>query len=227
MLNVKLVALQSSVDKFIKDGYNAESKYKFVSSDEVLNRLRPQMCELSLLLEMHVKEVKVGEGQTRSGTTRFFTELWIDFVWIDAEDGESKTIPFYAQGTDLAGEKGVGKALTYAEKYFFMKQFHIPTSDADPDNDKRTQRGELKQRGTQAAAETDAYMRSAITTMLNEICSNDADKFSQALEAWTKDASRGFEGYRALELMADQAVPATYAKCKSAYEKRTGKAWKK
>jgi hypothetical protein len=54
--------------------------------------------------------------------------------WVDTESGESYTIPWYGQGVDLAGEKGVGKALTYAEKYFILKQFNIPTDKDDPDS---------------------------------------------------------------------------------------------
>ena len=41
---------------------------------------------------------------------------------------------FYGQGVDISGEKGVGKALTYAEKYFLLKFFNIPTDEADPDD---------------------------------------------------------------------------------------------
>jgi hypothetical protein len=42
-------------------------------------------------------------------------------------------MPFYAQGVDIAGEKGVGKALTYGEKYFLLKTFNIATDKDDPD----------------------------------------------------------------------------------------------
>jgi hypothetical protein len=54
-------------------------------------------------------------------------------TWVDTESGEELSIPWYGQGVDLAGEKGVGKALTYAEKYFILKQFNIPTDKDDPD----------------------------------------------------------------------------------------------
>lgn len=30
--------------------------------------------------------------------------------------------------------EGIGKALTYAEKYFLLKQFNIPTDNDDPDS---------------------------------------------------------------------------------------------
>jgi hypothetical protein len=44
------------------------------------------------------------------------------------------TCTWYGQGVDIAGEKGVGKAMTYAEKYFMLKFFNIPTDKDDPDS---------------------------------------------------------------------------------------------
>lgn len=43
-------------------------------------------------------------------------------------------IPWYAQGLDVEGEKGVGKLLTYGEKYLFLKLFNIATDKDDPDS---------------------------------------------------------------------------------------------
>lgn len=40
---------------------------------------------------------------------------------------------WYAQGVDIAGEKGVGKALTYAEN-IFIEIFNIATDKDDPDS---------------------------------------------------------------------------------------------
>jgi hypothetical protein len=56
-------------------------------------------------------------------------------TWVNAEQPE-ETIEcsWYGQGVDIAGEKGVGKALTYSEKYFMLKFFNIPTDKDDPDS---------------------------------------------------------------------------------------------
>jgi hypothetical protein len=60
--------------------------------------------------------------------------LDLEYTWINADNPEETiVIPFYGQGVDIAGEKGVGKALTYAEKYFLLKQFNIATDKDDPD----------------------------------------------------------------------------------------------
>ena len=114
----KLLAIQRAVDGLIKDGKNTSDKYDFASGENVLERFRPLMNEHSLLLIPRVTAASIHEGTTRSGTARFLTELHFDMTWLDAQSGETLIVPWYAQGVDLAGEKGVGKAATYAEKYF-------------------------------------------------------------------------------------------------------------
>jgi hypothetical protein len=217
--------MQESVDKLVKDGKNTSDKYDYVSSDMVLDTLRPKMNELKLLLIPEILSAKLTDGQTKSGTTRFMTELIMSFVWVDCESGEQKAVPFYAQGTDLAGEKGVGKALTYAEKYFLMKFFHIGTSKDDPDNDGRTGSGDKPQKGTQAAKETADYCREAISQMIGELFGGDAEKIKQALIVFTKNDSRQYAGVDNAQAISDAAVNIVYAKVKKKYEEKTGHAF--
>jgi hypothetical protein len=63
------------------------------------------------------------------------TELDLEFTWINADKPEETVTvcPWYGQGVDNS-EKGVGKSLTYAEKYFILKTFNIPTDKDDPDS---------------------------------------------------------------------------------------------
>jgi len=72
--------------------------------------------------------------KTLTGAKEHLTEIEIDYTWINAEEPNEKiTCHWYGQGLDT-GEKGVGKALTYAEKYFMLKFFNIPTDKDDPDS---------------------------------------------------------------------------------------------
>lgn len=219
----KLLSIQQGVDRLVKDGQNTADKYRYVSSEQVLDTVRPLMNELKLLLVPEVSSAALHEGATKSGTTRYMTELTLAFVWMDVESGERLSVPFYAQGVDLAGEKGVGKALTYAEKYFLMKFFHVSTSRDDPDGDGRTGAGEKPQRGTQAAKETAAYQREAIGQMLAELCGGDAEKTREALLAFTRNKSRGYAGVDKVEDIKDAAVPVVYGQVKHKYEERLGK----
>jgi hypothetical protein len=101
------------------------------------------MDELGLLLMVkvigHNVQAETVENKDKydklKKTTTYFTELDLEFTWINAEKPEETlTMPFYAQGVDIAGEKGVGKALTYGEKYFLLKTFNIATDKDDPDS---------------------------------------------------------------------------------------------
>lgn len=221
----KLLEMQRRVDSVIRDGKNTSDKYDFASDENVLDTFRPLMDELGLLLIPSVTCAQLHEGTTRSGTVRYLTEMVITMRWYDVETGEELTVPWYAQGVDLAGEKGVGKALTYAEKYFLLKFFHVATKKDDPDADKRTGAGEKLQRGTQARKETQLYQRKALNQMLDELYGGDAEKIKTGLIAITKSDKRGFGGFDSVDKLSPTALPVTYAKVKKAYENRMGHAF--
>lgn len=58
------------------------------------------------------------------------------FTWVDCETGEKDENLFGANGQN-DWDKGVGSALTYAERYFLLKYFHIATDEDDIDNPER------------------------------------------------------------------------------------------
>lgn len=216
----KLLAIQRAVDGLIKDGKNTSDKYDFASGENVLERFRPLMNEHSLLLIPRVTAASIHEGTTRSGTARFLTELHFDMTWLDAQSGETLIVPWYAQGVDLAGEKGVGKAATYAEKYFLLKFFHVPTKKDDPDNDRRTLNGELRAAGTAGGRETADFCRKAVAQIMTALYGEDAEKVKAALLFLTKSDKRGYAGVDSVEQLSDAQAAVTYAKAKKQYEKR-------
>jgi len=218
----KLLEMQKRVDGIVKDGKNTSDRYDFASDENVLDRFRPMMDELGLLLIPRVVGGRVHEGTTKSGTTRYLTEMDFEMVWHDVESGEELIVPWYAQGVDLAGEKGVGKAATYAEKYFLLKVFHVPTKKDDPDGAGRARSGELRERGTAAGRETTAYFRAAIPAMLGELCGNDAEKIKESYIYYTRSKSRGYPGVDSIGQVSDGALPVIYAKLRKTYEERTG-----
>jgi len=65
------------------------------------------------------------------------------FTWIDCETGETDENLFGANGQN-DWEKGLGSALTYAERYFLLKYFHIPTDKDDIDNPERIEEEKQK-----------------------------------------------------------------------------------
>lgn len=219
----KLLQMQKSIDSLIKDGKNTSDKYDFASDENVLDRFRPLMDKHGLLLIPRIESANIREGVTRSGTARYLTELVFSMVWHDVESGEELSVPWYAQGVDLAGEKGVGKAATYAEKYFLLKFFHVPTRKDDPDGDGRSAGGEKKQHGTQAAKENAEYLRKAIPQMLSDLYAGDTEKIKAGYIALTKSDKRGYPGVDCIEAIRDAALPVVYANLKKHYESRMNK----
>jgi len=130
-LTTKLLEVRKSVDYLQKSA--SGSQFKYTSSSQVLSAVREKMNELGLVLVASIVNTQLHSTLNKKDVMVHFTELWMTMTWVDTDTGETIEIPWYGQGVDLAGEKGVGKALTYAEKYFILKQFNIPTDKDDPD----------------------------------------------------------------------------------------------
>ena len=129
----KLVEVRKGVLYLQKE--NQGHQFKYVSSSQTLSALREKMDELGLLLVPSILEEHLHTkwANKEAGATEHMTELVVEFTWINAEKPEEKiTCRWYGQGLDT-GEKGVGKAVTYAEKYFLLKFFNIATDKDDPD----------------------------------------------------------------------------------------------
>ena len=122
----KLIEVRKSAPILGKE--NKGHQYQYVSSAQTLIALRGAMDDHGVLL---IPEIS-GHTTSEKGK-QMLTELDIRFRWLNAEKpDETIECPWYGQGLD-SGEKGVGKALTYAEKYFLLKFFNIPTEKDDPD----------------------------------------------------------------------------------------------
>lgn len=112
-------------------------RFNFVSSSHTLSALKEKMDEMGVLLVPSVIESEVRDHATQAGKHEYFTILMMSFTWVNSDNPEETiTCSWTGQGLD-SGEKGVGKAMTYAEKYFMLKFFNIPTDKDDPDSFQR------------------------------------------------------------------------------------------
>ncbi|MDN4069976.1 ERF family protein [Paenibacillus vini] len=135
----KLLEVRKSVDYLKKEA--TSSQYKYTGSAQVLASVRDKINEMGLLLvpkimdkNLMTETIEYVDKERPKKTTTYFTELTLLMTWVNAENpSETVECPWYSQGVDIAGEKGVGKALTYGEKYFILKFFNIPTDNDDPD----------------------------------------------------------------------------------------------
>jgi hypothetical protein len=128
----KLIEIRKACPYLQKD--NKGYQFAYVSSSQTLGSLRAKMDELKVLLIPRVSNAVASDKPTQKGAFQMFTQLWVEYTWVNAENPEETiTCSWYGQGLDT-GEKGVGKALTYSEKYFMLKFFNIATDEDDPDS---------------------------------------------------------------------------------------------
>lgn len=175
-----------------KDGQN----YKYVTGTKVLDHIKPIMNELGLILKQEIlsidnvrqdyqtslyqdRETKFWSGKPKS---EILSKVMMRFTWIDCETGEKDENLFGANGQN-DWEKGLGSALTYAERYFLLKYFHIATDEDDIDNPERKAE-ELKAKQEQEEAQKKEYEK-MLKNAINEM---DLSKTIAELQrVWTKN----------------------------------------
>lgn len=168
----KIADVKANIDGFTKDAksYN----YSYVSGSQVLHRIRNKMIENNLLLipkttEENYKQIQVTRFNQKAKreitVTEFVVEMKLTYVWINADKPEEQLeIPFYAVGQQDDVSKAHGTGLTYAERYFLMKFFDIPTDEDDAD----------------AKEKQEKYANSS--NQLKDILRDEANKFIQIAE---------------------------------------------
>jgi hypothetical protein len=133
----KLLIIQQKINGLGKD--KKSFSYSYVTGDKVLGEIKPLMNELGLLLKQEVISINNSRQDyaTKNGTkSEILSKVMMQFTWIDVETGEKDVNSFGANGQNDF-EKGLGSALTYAERYFLLKYFHIATDEDDIDNEQR------------------------------------------------------------------------------------------
>lgn len=139
ILFTKLLNIQKTVNGIMKD--KQTYSYNYATGDKVLNIIRPLMNEEGLILVQEVDEVEntivdYKAGREQKDKREILSSVKQVFKWIDCDTGFEYPVKFHANGMNEF-EKGLGSALTYAERYFLLKFFHIPTDKDDVDNPDR------------------------------------------------------------------------------------------
>jgi hypothetical protein len=140
----KLLKIQTKVNGLGKD--KKALTYSYVTGDKVLSEIKPIMNELGILLKQEILSIEnirqdyiVGAASNAPrNKSEILSKVMMRFTWIDTQTGEKDENLFGANGQN-DWDKGVGSALTYAERYFLLKYFHIATDEDDIDNPDRKQ----------------------------------------------------------------------------------------
>jgi hypothetical protein len=146
----KLAEIQAAVKGLTKD--KEAFNYEYVTGDKVLNAIRPMMDERKLLLMPSVRKVETQVVQYDAWDrnakgiitkTEILYVVTMDMKWVDAEDGETLVETWAGSGMN-AFDKGYGAALTYGERYYLLKTFHIATDRDDVDAVSTTRDADLE-----------------------------------------------------------------------------------
>ena len=134
----KLLEIQKQVNGLGKD--KSSFNYKYVTGSKVLEHIKPIMNQYGLILKQEVLSIdndRIDYTNAKGASkTEVLSKVMMKFTWIDSDTGERDENYFGANGFNEM-EKGLGSALTYAERYFLLKYFHISTDEDDIDNPDR------------------------------------------------------------------------------------------
>lgn len=138
----KLLLIQKELISLKAD--DKTTQYKYLSGVKLFDHLKPLMNQYGLLLKVEVVDLKTERYDYKlksgEGKTEVLNTAKMRFTWIDTESGEKDENDFYSTGMN-GYDKGTGSAITYAERYFCLKYFHITTDEDSIDkiSEKRDQ----------------------------------------------------------------------------------------
>lgn len=215
----KIVEVRKSIDNFTKD--QASYNYKYVSGTQVLSKIRIKMDELGLLLFPSIvsqsHEIYPYKDKYNKDKQDFLVFGDMNYQWINADKpDEILNVPWKYTGQQDDISKAYGSGLTYAERYFLLKFFGVPTDEDDPDKKgskkedsnyppktppKENQTsitgkevGELKTKVLEFAklrgkTDTDVYQALNITD-ITKLTSKEAKEFITKLNGWITSAKK-------------------------------------
>jgi hypothetical protein len=121
----RLNAVMAEVDYIQKDQKKVAGQYRFVSHDSVTAALHGPMTKHGIACVPNITGIKQDGNRT---------EIQLEVWFVNIDDPKDRfTVTYWGYGID-AGDKGIGKAVSYAFKYALLKTFCLETGD-DPDQD--------------------------------------------------------------------------------------------
>lgn len=120
---MKILNIMGELDYIEKGDKTVNGQYRFVSHDQVTEKIHHLLVKHKVTPVPTVKEI-------RQDNNRTVVNLAVSFVNAECPS-DLFTIEFPGYGID-SGDKGPGKAISYAYKYALLKTFNISTGD-DPD----------------------------------------------------------------------------------------------
>lgn len=119
---------------------DGKGSYKAVSERDIIDAVKPLETKYRVysypsareILESEMLETEKTYNNNTTKSTTYFTRVRTEYTFINIDKPEDRfSTTTFSEGID-PGDKGSGKAMTYADKYALMKAYKISTGD-DPD----------------------------------------------------------------------------------------------
>jgi hypothetical protein len=130
-----IVSELSYVAKNLTVGVNSKSAYKAVGEADILSSVIPLERKFRVYSYPYSREIVEEKDLTnQNGYIQHYCKIASVYRFQNIDKPEEYVeVTSYGEGLD-AGDKGMGKAMTYCDKYALMKAYKIRTGE-DPDQD--------------------------------------------------------------------------------------------
>lgn len=186
MLNVYKAVDYLQKDDQVKFG---QTNYKAISEEKVTSTVRAALVDNGLIV-FPIEQEHKKEGN--------LSTVDVKYKLVDTETGEYEIIVSSGTGADTQ-DKGVGKAMTYAFKYLFLRTFAIPTGE-DPDKVSNAELDEKERKAKEAAKKQDIPPASLKAKY-------ESGKGSmEGFDEWVKDMQEKGHNFKSMEELLAKAL---------------------
>ena len=187
----KILNVYKAVDYLQKDDHVkfGQTNYKAISEEKVTSTVRAALVENGLIV-FPIEQEHKKEGN--------LSTVDVKYKLVDTETGEYEIIVSSGTGADTQ-DKGVGKAMTYAFKYLFLRTFAIPTGE-DPDKVSSAELDEKERKAKEAAKKQD--IPPASLKAKYEVGKGNMEGFDE----WVKDMQEKGHNFKSMEELLAKAL---------------------
>lgn len=127
----KLFNILNELNGVGQNGYNSFHKYKYTKQEDIIDAIKPLLIKNKLLITNEVIEEETIEVMV-GASKGVLCKVTLEFTITDLDSMAQIKQKYRGHGMDV-GDKGIYKAMTGAEKYFYMKNFLISSGNDDPE----------------------------------------------------------------------------------------------
>lgn len=196
----KLERIRKLVEVLRKDkkGFN----YKYTTEESVLAKVTfgmakyhvslipsvtPNTATSQLINYENVKVTKDGKA-IKSPVNEYLVQAEMTYTWVNNDNMEDRiVVPWLLVGSQSDPSQAFGSGLTYSNRYFILKFFHVATTEDDPDN--------WRQKQAEAKAIEGA-----------EVCKSIIEQIDKKVKSMLKDDKDGKIKTKITETLKDNIV---------------------